>query len=528
MHKRTETWLIAAFLTLLSAAYAYWLFTTTAYAAASAVFSAGVCLLFGLVGAEGIRAVLNSWRGEPEVDIAAGLGRRSLRPSHRHPVLRLFLAVLLARLLVFALAYAFHVLQNGYQGGLLDTLTLWLKGDAPHYLGIADNWYVTQGDPRFHIVFFPLYPIAVRLFNLVVQNTFAAGLVASLLFTVAACILLYELALLDMDRAAAKRAVKFQLLLPAAFLLAAPMSDALFLLLSVLTMLLTRKKHYTAACLAGGLAAFTRVLGVVLLVPIVVELIGDALRKYKEDGRVFRFLLPRSAALLLVPMGLAIYLYINYNVTGDAFTFLTYQREHWSQQMGWFFNTAAYQTDYLLKKLADDLPAALGLWLPNLVFLIGAPLLMLLVQRKTAAAAQIMEHPAVTSVAKQPVAADASKQGAISLSADAPVQDSLSQDLLPSEDNGPAAAVPVPARPAAIRQPYRLRASYTAYFLAYYFAGMGATWLLSAPRYLTCCFPLAIALASLLHRRFVLPVYLLLFLAQAAYLWAYVAGWPVY
>ena len=525
MHKRTEIWLIAAFLTLLSASYAYWLFTTTAYTASSAVCSAAVCLLFGLVGAECIRAVLYSWKGEPEVDIAAGLGRRSLRPSHRHPVLRLFLAVLLARLLVFVLAYAFHVLQNGYQGGLLDTLTLWLKGDAPHYLGIADNWYVTQGDPRFHIVFFPLYPIAVRLFNLIAQNTFAAGLIASLLFTVAACILLYELALLDMDRAAAKRTVTIQLLLPAAFLLAAPMSDALFLLLSVLTMLLTRKKRYTAACLAGGLAAFTRVLGVVLLVPVAIELIGDAVRKQKEDGSALRFLLPRAAALLFIPMGLALYLYINYNITGDAFTFLTYQREHWSQQMGWFFNTAAYQTDYLLKNLVSDRPAALGLWLPNLQFLIGAPLLMLLVQSKPAAA-QSSSRSAVAPAVLQADDANVPVQDEASLAADASIQKAV-----PLHDGGSESEPFITATAetrAAIRQPYRLRASYTAYFLAYYFAGMGATWLLSAPRYLTCCFPLAIALASLVHRRFVLPVYLLLFLAQAAYLWAYVAGWPVY
>ena len=45
--------------------------------------------------------------------------------------------------------------MNGRQGGFLPALSLWLKGDAPHYLGIADNWYVTTGDARFHIVFFP-------------------------------------------------------------------------------------------------------------------------------------------------------------------------------------------------------------------------------------------------------------------------------------------------------------------------------------------------------------------------------------
>ena len=36
--------------------------------------------------------------------------------------------------------------------------------------------------------------------------------------------------------------------------------------------------------------------------------------------------------------------------------------------MGWFFDTAAYQTDYLLKTFFRDKPAAFGLWVPNLLF----------------------------------------------------------------------------------------------------------------------------------------------------------------
>ena len=79
------------------------------------------------------------------------------------------------------------------------------------------------------------------------------------------------------------------------------------------------------------------------------------------------------------------------------------------------------------------------------------------------------------------------------------------------------------------RQPYAIRASYLAYFMVYYAASMGATWLLSAPRYLTCCFPLAIALASRARPRGVtLLLYAAFAAAQLAYLWAYVNGWPVY
>ena len=75
----------------------------------------------------------------------------------------------------------------------------------------------------------------------------------------------------------------------------------------------------------------------------------------------------------------------------------------------------------------------------------------------------------------------------------------------------------------------KLRPSYTLYFLAFFAFSIGATWLLSAPRYLAAAFPLPIALAELAKRRRVdILLTLVLLLAQIAYLGAYVLGGPVY
>ena len=43
----------------------------------------------------------------------------------------------------------------------------------------------------------------------------------------------------------------------------------------------------------------------------------------------------------------------------------------------------------------------------------------------------------------------------------------------------------------------RMRASYTAYFVAYFVVTMGATWLLSAPRYLAAMLSLPAAMSAL-------------------------------
>ena len=480
--QKFSKWLTAALFVVLAAAYGYWVFTQSSITAASAAAASVLTVLFGVLCAQCIQGLCGAFSGEPEIELAEGLGRRSLRRVYRHPVARLFFVLLLARVAVYILAYVVFTLQKGYPGGLIDTLTLWNKGDAPHYMGIADNWYVTQGDARFHIVFFPFYPIVVRFVGELLQNTYAAGITVSVLSTVFAGILLYELAILDMDRAAAMRTVALQMLIPGAFLFNAPMSDSLFLLLSVAVMLLTRKKYYWAACALGALASFTRVLGLVLLAPVAVELIGDAVRQKRQTGKWTGFFLMRAWALLLIPVGFFAYLAINQSLTGDAFTFLRYQSEHWSQRTGWFFNTASYQMNELLKSLPASREAALGLWLPNLVFLFGAPLVMVFALRER-------RKPSV-------------QEGA----------------MRPAEDSGPV----------TIGQPYALRPSYVAYFVAYYFISMGATWLLSAPRYLTACFPLAFALGRLTRPRTAWMTYYLLLLLQLFYLCAYVADWMVY
>jgi len=75
----------------------------------------------------------------------------------------------------------------------------------------------------------------------------------------------------------------------------------------------------------------------------------------------------------------------------------------------------------------------------------------------------------------------------------------------------------------------KLRASNVAYFIAYYAVCMGATWLLSSPRYLTAAYPLALALGAITEKKAVdraaTAVCITLFIL---YLIAYVNQWYVY
>jgi Gpi18-like mannosyltransferase len=184
-----------------------------------------------------------------------------------------------------------------------------------------------------------------------------------------------------MEREGALRAVKYLAILPSAFFFSAPMSDSLFLLLSVSCIYFARKKRYLISCALGALAAFTRSLGLTLLAPVCFELVADLIREAKSGGK--RKFLIHFPALLLIPCGFALYLYINYRVSGNPFQYAVYQREHWSQSLGYFWNTASYQISYAILSLKNGEPwKFLGLWLPNLVFTFGSLAVMIAAARR--------------------------------------------------------------------------------------------------------------------------------------------------
>lgn len=246
--------------------------------------------------------------------------------------------------------------------------------------GIAERWYVTEGDPRFHIVFLPFFPVMIKLAQFFTGNYMAAGFVVANLCTLAAALFAYELARLDMGRRNALRVVKYIFIFPSAFFFFLPMTEALFLLLSLMALYFVRKKRWLLGCLCAALAGFTRSPGILLAVPIAVEFARELAAGYKSmDRKAFtNKLILAVLSLVSVSFGLLAYLYINYNVTGNAFQFSIYQREHWSQRFYFFFDTVRYQMEYAVNTFKDaDYRTFLGLWLPNLCAILLVLFMML-------------------------------------------------------------------------------------------------------------------------------------------------------
>ncbi len=448
-------------LIVLFSAFAEWVLTDAPHDPLAIIAAAISAFLFALLGIRFIPQWMAAWSRKPWLPVRAEIGRRSARKQRMHPFVQLVFYLALLRVLLFILAYLIYLLRMGYVGGLFDNLDIWnqLGTDSQHYLNIAENGYVSTGDDRLLIVFFPLFPYLVRLFNFVFDNYLVSGLVVSNLCWVFAAYLLYELALMDTDRKGALRALKYLCILPASFLFSAPLSDSLFLLLSVACVLAVRKNIYPLAGLIGFLAAFTRMPGILLFVPACFELVGTIIREAPEHAKDSRWKWRMSAnavSLLFIPLGFVLYLFVNYSVTGNPFMFLVYQESNWHQQLGWFFGTMATIVNSATSSFSDNLQLLWGLWIPNIVFLFASLGIVIAAQNK-------------------------------------------------------------------------LRASNVAYFIAYYVICMGATWLLSAPRYLTAAYPLALALGAITEKksvdRFVTIVCVILFIL---YLFAFVNQWYVY
>jgi hypothetical protein len=227
---------------------------------------------------------------------------------------------------------------------LAGTFEVWNRWDAPHYLDlvvfgyravdagdlVGPNGYrsVYPGDLPLYIVFYPLFPWAATAVNAVLDNPLASALTVSTLASLFVAPLMHRLVRHDHHPGVALRAAWFVLIFPTAYFLHIGYTESLFMALVLGAMLAGRGRRWWLAGLLGGLAALTRVNGLVLLLALGVE----AATQWYEQPAGERRLRPEWAALGLVAAGFAAYLALNLVVYGDAFEFLRVQRTHWFKE----------------------------------------------------------------------------------------------------------------------------------------------------------------------------------------------------
>jgi len=226
-------------------------------------------------------------------------------------------------------------------GAIPDPFEPWHRWDAPHYTDIAVFGYRADdpgtltapgyrqkfpGDLDLYIVFFPLFPWLVAGVDAVIGAPIVAAFTVTSVASLFVAPMLYRLVAADLGERIGRRSALLLLIFPTAYFLHIGYTEALFLALAFGSLWLARTDRWLGAGILGGLAALTRVNGLVLIPALVVEA--------WLQWRVHRRLDARWAlALGLVAAGFGVYLALNLAVYGDPFAFSEIQRRHWFKDL---------------------------------------------------------------------------------------------------------------------------------------------------------------------------------------------------
>lgn len=364
--------LLAAFVVVMTMTkYTVW-YSVVAAVITVLLFSVCLSACIFLLGGE-LRKACGRPAGENPEDIAISPLNCGERPCGK--VILRDILIISACCVVFALATvcltALLRRAVGYSGSFSDLVrgrfgTL----DSQHYLYIAEHGYTPATSDEYgrvvEIVFFPGYPAAVRVLGLIIKDYFAAGMIVSFISFNAAAVLLYLLMTEEYSRQDAWYAVIILFLMPGSFFFVSPMSESMFLALTLGTLLLIKKKKWLGAGACGLYCAFTRSAGIIIAAVFVFELFKDFLSELaaaKASGqlpakKVFGIVwsyFKKCIPVLLIGFGLLMYLVINCAMNGDPLSFVYYEKKQWGQSLGWFFETAAYSAANIVKYMSGEM-----------------------------------------------------------------------------------------------------------------------------------------------------------------------------
>jgi len=209
-------------------------------------------------------------------------------------------------------------------------LSAWYHFDGIAYVNVASRGYSLPQDT----VFFPLWPLLIRLVGFLLGSTIASYHIASLLlanlFFYLALVVLYQLLSEDFEPTVAKNALFYLAFYPYALFFFAGYTESLFLLLCLAVFFFLRHERWWLAGLCGFLAALTRSPGVLLAVPFLMIF----LQRFWLDMQIawqqkLRALFP----IVLIPLGVGVFMLYLWATKGDALAFSTEEALFWHRHL---------------------------------------------------------------------------------------------------------------------------------------------------------------------------------------------------
>ncbi|HEX8917075.1 MAG TPA: mannosyltransferase family protein [Chloroflexota bacterium] len=255
----------------------------------------------------------------------------ALEPSLREPLtIWLLTRALFLVLTYFGVILYGQVFSQPHPTQLHQLLPSWDRWDTVWYIDIARRGYAWHrpGVSTSPTAFFPLYPLLIRAGVALTHRSYlAVALAVSNLALLPALIYLWKLVAWERHSAAARRTVLYITVFPTALFFFAGYTESLYLLLTVASFYHLRRRDWLLAGVFGGLAAATRVTGVLLLVPLAYE--------YARDRN---FTIRRmdwwALSLTLVPAGLAAFMIYLGHTVNDPLAF-SHHQEGWQKIFTW-------------------------------------------------------------------------------------------------------------------------------------------------------------------------------------------------
>ena len=211
-------------------------------------------------------------------------------------VLPIYISIHLAFFVITCLAVLFIIPDFPWKALPINTLwQSWNRWDSLHYSYLATHGYTDW----WRTVFFPLFPLLERYVAVLTGDPFIAGLIISNVAGLGMLVVLYRLVEEDFDSERAYRTALYLSVFPAAFFFAAAYTEALFLLLALLSFYYIRQGSWWLAGAFGFFAMLTRSTAILLLVPFCYEY----LRQHQFKLKNMRFDV-FGGALIVAALGL--------------------------------------------------------------------------------------------------------------------------------------------------------------------------------------------------------------------------------
>jgi len=308
--------------------------------------------------------------------------RRSLRKNEwaLHAQLQLILWViciaLLSRLIILASAMVGCWLNGNLLAFFSDFRGHWIRWDAIGYLSVAESGYTA--DNQAYMVLMPLYPLLTRLLSIpMLGNTALAGTIISNVSLIGAGWALYLLVQEQLGQIAARRAVHLMMFCPLSVFFSVPYAESLFLFLTLLSILLARRQKFVSAVIVGALSAFTRLAGILVIIPVFLEVLKYEASIHlwpRHKKRCIIRVLVYSLLTSLISLGFIAYLLVNKIAMGDPFAFIRIEADCWNQTFGSLANTLKYSIETAFTN--DSIEWQLGVWIPQSVAIVLAIVLL--------------------------------------------------------------------------------------------------------------------------------------------------------